>query len=143
MPKVTGPLFSIDAKGKFGKGALVFSGNGQTKYCRKIAVPSGKPSEKQQAQRDRFAYIQALWRDLPVRYKEEWENCPYSIAEANAGKAMKAAVKGKELFMRSASRFISLGLPVYASPYHRGTATLINRGRLAAGGMVINPERGD
>ena len=138
MAKVTGPLFSLDAKGKFGKGALVFSGNGQQRFCRKIAVPSGPPSEKQKAQRDRFALMLALWAALPDHYKAEWENCPWSISEVTDGQPMKAAVKGKELFMRQAARNLKEGLPVYQSPYHRGTATLLNNRRLAVGGCRLN-----
>lgn len=138
MAKVTGPLMSLDAKGSFAGGALVFSSSGMRKFCRKKAVPTGKPSEKQVAQRERFSHIQALWRDLPEYYKQEWENSPWTIAEAQEGKAMKAAVKGKEFFMRRASLNLAIGLPVYASPYHRGVATTIQTCRVAAGGLSIN-----
>jgi len=50
MAKVTGPLHSDDARGKFA-GAMVFSNWKGKKYCRSLVIPSNPQSEAQGDQR--------------------------------------------------------------------------------------------
>lgn len=71
MAKVTGPLLSMDARGKIGN-TLVFMGWKGIKTVRQFVVPANPNTASQQAQRARMAASVATWKDLAGDDRTAW-----------------------------------------------------------------------
>lgn len=73
MAKVTGPLFSVDARGKIGD-SLVFMGWRGLKTVRSYTVPANPQTEEQMRVRDNFTAAVAMWSDLTGADQTAWRN---------------------------------------------------------------------
>lgn len=60
MAKLTGPLFSLDARGKLG-GAIVYSFWRGVNYARRLVIPSNPNSTEQQAIRSLITDASQAW----------------------------------------------------------------------------------
>lgn len=72
MAKVTGPLFSLDASGKFAD-SLVFSKWKGINTVRQYAQPTNANSAKQKAVRESFTAASTLYQKLLAPDKEAWK----------------------------------------------------------------------
>jgi len=71
MAKVTAPLLSLDARGKFGD-TLIYSKCLGTSYTKAYAVPKNPRSTGQTAQRLMVKIITQLWSTLTAEQKSTW-----------------------------------------------------------------------
>lgn len=72
MAKVTGPLFSLDASGKFAD-SLVFSKWKGINTVRQYAQPTNANTTRQQAVRNSFTAASSLYQSLMAADKEAWK----------------------------------------------------------------------
>jgi hypothetical protein len=72
MARVSGPLMSVDASGKFG-GTLVYSKWKGRNYVRQLVTPMNPKAAKQLGVRSVFAFCAAVWGDLSAQIKATWE----------------------------------------------------------------------
>lgn len=72
MALVTGPLLSIDARGKFG-GAIVFSNWKGRPTVRKLVTPSNPQTGAQTGQRAMMGFLASAWAPLSAGDKATWE----------------------------------------------------------------------
>lgn len=75
MPKVTGPLFSLRAAGKFGKSLIYKNKRGTDiafKYYKPGSASSYTPSWKQRNQRSIIALLVAQWQSFDEATKAQW-----------------------------------------------------------------------
>lgn len=73
MAKVTGPLFSVDARGKIGD-SLVFMGWRGLKTVRSYTVPANPQTEEQMRVRNNFTMAVAMWSQLSGADQTAWRN---------------------------------------------------------------------
>jgi len=73
MPTVTGPCFSLEAKGSIGK-AITFQKKGKGQAAMKRPVPTGGPSAAQSEIRGWMADAVAAWKALTPAEREDWED---------------------------------------------------------------------
>lgn len=73
MAKVTGPLFSVDARGKIGD-SLVFMGWRGLKTVRSYTVPANPQTEEQMRVRDNFTTAVGMWSNLTGADQFAWRN---------------------------------------------------------------------
>lgn len=71
MAKVTGPLFSVDARGKIGD-SLVFMGWRGLKTVRSYVIPSNPQTEEQMRVRDNFSMAVSMWGNLTGLDQQAW-----------------------------------------------------------------------
>lgn len=71
MALVTGPLLSIDARGKFG-GSIVFSNWKGRPTVRKLVTPSNPKSGAQTGQRAMMGFLARAWAPLADNDKASW-----------------------------------------------------------------------
>lgn len=92
MAKVTGPLFSVDARGKIGD-SLVFMGWRGLKTVRSYVIPSNPQTEEQMRVRDNFADAVEMWRALSGADQQAWRmyasGQPYSGFNDYVGRVKK------------------------------------------------------
>lgn len=72
MALVTGPLLSLDARGKMG-GALVFSNWKGRPTVRKLVTPSNPKSGAQTGQRAMMGFLSRIWSSIAIGYGNTWE----------------------------------------------------------------------
>lgn len=101
MAKVTGPLFSIDASGKFAD-SLVFSSWKGINYVRKYAKPGGKPSSRQKFIKSLFSAAVEKYKTLEGKDKEAWKL-----------RAANTPMSGYNLFIRKVMNAFNEGFPEY------------------------------
>lgn len=92
MAKVTGPLFSVDARGKIGD-SLVFMGWRGLKTVRSYAIPSNPNTEEQMRVRNNFTTAVNMWRMLSGYDQNAWRlfatGQPYSGFNDFVGRVKK------------------------------------------------------
>ncbi len=97
MAKVTGPLFSMDASGKFAD-SLVFSKWKGINYVRKYAKPGGNRSINQKEINSLFSTAVKMYKTLSGQDKEAWNlraaNSPMSGYNMFIKKVMNAFKEG-------------------------------------------------
>lgn len=71
MAKVTGPLFSVDARGKIGD-SLVFMGWRGLKTVRSYVIPSNPQTAEQMRVRDNFSNAVSMWGNLSGADQQAW-----------------------------------------------------------------------
>lgn len=71
MAKVTGPLFSLDARGRVGD-SLVFSKQRGTNYTKKHTIPTNPQTAAQTRQRMVTAFCTKLWSHMTDAEKATW-----------------------------------------------------------------------
>lgn len=71
MAKVTGPLFSVDARGKIGD-SLVFMGWRGLKTVRSYVIPSNPQTDEQMRVRDNFSMAVSMWSNLTGQDQQAW-----------------------------------------------------------------------
>lgn len=71
MAVLTGPLLSIDARGKFG-GSLIYSKQSGTNYVKAYAVPTNPQSTNQIYQRSFISWLTKSWSDFSQVRKDTW-----------------------------------------------------------------------
>ncbi len=97
MAKVTGPLFSLNASGKFAD-TLVFSQWKGINIARRYARPGGEPTSRQKYIKSLFAAATDMYRTLSGEDKEAWKQRaagkPMSGYNMFIGRVMKALTGG-------------------------------------------------
>jgi len=71
MARVTGPLMSMDARGKLGN-TLVFTGWKGIKTVRQFVIPANPNTAAQQTQRTRMSNTVATWKDIDSADRTAW-----------------------------------------------------------------------
>jgi len=71
MAKITGPLLSLKASGTVGKTQTYASWRG-VNYVRSRVIPANPQTMAQQATRNTFIYLSALWKQLPADAQAPW-----------------------------------------------------------------------
>jgi len=71
MARVSGPLMSVDASGKFG-GVMVFAKWKGRNYARQLVTPMNPKSAKQTGVRAMMAFVSAIWFGLTAGNKLTW-----------------------------------------------------------------------
>ena len=98
MAKVTGPLMSMDARGKLAN-AIVFIGWRGIQDVRKWVKPANPRTEAQVAQRNRFTQAVDKYHELTPTDKQAWETKasgkPYSGFNLFVSRVVKTLVAGK------------------------------------------------
>ena len=100
MAKVTGPLFSMDASGKFGND-LVFGKWKGINYARRHVNPTQPNTRKQLAVRDKFRQAAALYQRLSGDDREAWRRS-----------ASGQPLTGYNLFMKKVKAVIN-SMPIF------------------------------
>ncbi|SDL78300.1 hypothetical protein [Halarsenatibacter silvermanii] len=72
MPKVNGPLFSMEASGKFADSLVFYKWNG-INVARRHAVPGGDPTPEQEAINEKFSQAVKLYRHLNAADRNAWK----------------------------------------------------------------------
>lgn len=72
MARVTGPLMSLDARGKVG-GAIVFSSAKGVPTVRRLVIPSNPQSAAQWGQRSMMRFLSVAWAGLDAAEKSSWD----------------------------------------------------------------------
>lgn len=88
MALVTGPLLSLDARGKMA-GSLVFSNWKGRPTVRQLVVPSNPKSGAQTGQRAMLGFLSAAWSPLSAGNKATWDD----LAAAGQYSAFNAFTK--------------------------------------------------
>lgn len=71
MVKLTGPMFSLTASGKFGK-AIVYSIWKGIAYARMLIIPSNPNTDAQQSFRAMMTFLSQIWNGLTAANKVTW-----------------------------------------------------------------------
>jgi hypothetical protein len=87
MARLSGPMFSLDASGKFGN-SLVFSKWKGRNYARQLVIPLNPKAPKQTGVRAMMAFVGALWATISAPNKLTWDD----LAETKAISAFNAFV---------------------------------------------------
>lgn len=82
MAKVTGPLFSVDARGKIGD-SLVFMGWRGIKTVRSYVIPANPQTDEQMRVRDNFSMAVSMWGSLSGADQQAWRM--YASGQAYSG----------------------------------------------------------
>lgn len=78
MVRLTGPMFSLTAAGKFGR-AIVFAATRGVAYARMLVQPANPRSASQVSTRAMMRFLAQQWEPLTPTQKETWE-APAAIA---------------------------------------------------------------
>ena len=73
MPKVKGPLFSLEASGTYG-GALTFHQSATGAQVRKKPAPAGPPTLAQELHRARVSEMSTSWRAQTTITRQAWND---------------------------------------------------------------------
>ena len=71
MAKTTAPLLSFGGSGQIGKTQVYSSWRG-VKYARRYVIPSNPRSDAQTETRGAFAWLVAVWKQLPPAVQDVW-----------------------------------------------------------------------
>jgi hypothetical protein len=124
MAKVTGPLFSLEAKGSFGKGAITFASHISRNQARYTPSWPRTRTPAQIAIQGVFQIAQRYWNWLPDYARWLWDNCVISQHYANLNSPWRAAIKGRLLFFQRAIPRILKGKRPLMTPYEDGHARI-------------------
>jgi len=100
MAKVISPLFSIEARGQFGK-ALVFSKWKDILYCRKYVIPSNPNTTAQNQLRQYFTQAVATWNGETTATKTAWNQ--YCTEKGYSYSGYNLYIKAYVTFMRTSN----------------------------------------
>lgn len=122
------PLYSLEAKGSFGKGAITFSSHNARTHAK--YTPHWKRKHLKHVQENNKLFIEAqkYWEWLPVYAKWYWNNNTEGQHFANfrygnrySGPVWpgpwRAVITGRNLFFQRAIQYIKQGLRPRMTPY--------------------------
>lgn len=87
MAKVTGPLFSMSARGTVGD-ALTYATWKGIPYCREYFIPSNPQTVKQVNVRTAFTLSMAKWHELPQGQKDAYDTGAEGTGQSGISLAM-------------------------------------------------------
>jgi hypothetical protein len=93
MARITGPLFSLTARGAVGH-SIAFSSSNGTPYVKRRSTPRNPRSQSQTAVRDTVATLSSLWAAMPPRGQAPWTEPP------------------RETIVSGRNRFLQLNIPL-------------------------------
>ena len=73
MARVSGPMMSVDASGKFG-GSMVFAKWKGRNYVRQLVTPKNPKAAKQTGVRSMLAFLAPLWTGLSAPHKATYDD---------------------------------------------------------------------
>ena len=124
MAKVKMPLFSIEAKGSFGKGAITFTSHSARNQARYTPSWPRTRSAAQKEHQKIFKIAQGYWNTLPDYARWLWDNCVISQHYANFNSPWRAVIKGRLLFFTRAIPRLIKGKRPLMTPYSDGDARI-------------------
>lgn len=110
MAKAKGPLFSMEARGKFGN-SLIFQNQNGVNVVKNFAKPRNPNSAAQQISRANFQAVAAVWKDLTGGWLSSWD-----AAVNEKYLTPKAAFFGINLDRLARGRFIAYYYPLLPCP---------------------------
>lgn len=115
MPIVTGPLFSISAKGIIGKAIGYVTSNGKN-ICRKAPEKIRAISKLQKEQRGKYSEAINAWNDLSEEQKVYWNEQVKGMQMTGMNLYMSSYLMGKI----KKSMPANYGVGRYGIDYYRG-----------------------
>ena len=73
MVKLTGPMFSVTASGKFAK-CIVFSIWKGIAYARMLVIPANPQTDSQMSFRAMMTFLSQVWANLTAGNQATWED---------------------------------------------------------------------
>lgn len=124
MAKLKMPLYSLAAKGSFGKGALTFCSHITRNHARYVPSWPKKHLKHLLVNHKLFKEAQKYWNWLPNHAKWAWNNCIVSQYHANINSPWRAVIKGRNLFFHRAIRRIIKNKRPTMTPYSSDDARI-------------------
>lgn len=110
MPRLTGPLFSLDARQTLAK-TIVYSAWKGLNYARLRVIPYNPKSPAQMGVRDTLTYGVQYWRDGTVSAGDQslWGDYAAGLNESGFNRYVRAFMK--ENYDQATQDFVFVGIP--------------------------------